>query len=166
MSAGVSLLTIPITIHSKYLPINQFLLMDQSSNTQLKTLSTLLLTRARIYKRHREYLVSVNISLISVTWGKDIIRVTEHQLKNVIRKHIPSQGETLMFFLIICFVLFGSTANLQKMILFLTDVLLKTERERGRERERSKDVMKIYFCPLRQKMSPSSKFLIFEVISS
>ena len=43
MSAGVSLLTIPIIIHSKYLPINQFLLMDQSSNTQLKTLSMLLL---------------------------------------------------------------------------------------------------------------------------
>ena len=40
-----------------------------------------------------------------------------------------------MSFLMICFVLFGSTANLQKMILFLTDVLKKTEREGGRERE-------------------------------
>ena len=66
------------------------------------------------------------------------MRVTEHRLKNFRTKHIPSQGETLVSFSIICtcFALFGSTANLQKMILFLTDVLKKkTERKRERERE-------------------------------
>ena len=61
-------------------------------------LLTLNVCSVQEYMRHREYLVSVNFSLISVTRGTAIIH--ENQVKNFIRKHILSQGKTLMSFFI------------------------------------------------------------------